>query len=708
MDIKTKRKSLHAYISFITAFFIMLTSMAAFPLKAEASAEKIAQLSINKQYFRRTIGSYARANMYKYDVLASLMTAQAILESRWGTSPLATTSNNLFGMTVGSWKGKVSYDGNICKDYDDAVLFRQASKDYLWRVYDSWFESMEDYGTLVGTSSLYEEVRGVKDYKTACKNIAKKYAPETDPLNADYADKLIALIEDYDLTEFDNAEPNEYGVIALTMTDAKIEMNKGATYQLSANIVGTTTQPLIWESSNNIIAEVSQDGIVTAKFAGTTLITATIGDKEACCIVTVKGNAVTTDYIKIRESHSVSSEELGKFLSGTQIMVTGDAVHTDDVNYPDWYPVTGFTEKDELVSGWCYAGYISILKTEEPIQVKNIAFHRYELNRDVNRTYQMKYAVAPCDAEDQTLIWTSSDPSVASVEDGLITTHNYGTAVITATALSGVSKSCVVYVTDKTVKYKAMAVTELRVRPEDNTLKSEIGRFATGTILTVTDNYYIDGRPISDDFYYAEGVMSNGNMGAGFSTAHYIFLMERLETADPDPGNGDPETPEEPEDPENPENPGQPVTGVIPNDYPFDDSALVAKDGYLYGVPLSSTVGALLERLSGAEASVYDADGNLLSAHDFVTTGCTLEIKSENALLRAVVVIKGDVDGSGELDSFDMLLVKRAIIGTHTLDGPYLMAALVADGSELSSLDFLLMKRHFIGSYTIEQTPNDN
>ncbi|HPP85395.1 MAG TPA: hypothetical protein PK795_05760, partial [Bacillota bacterium] len=86
MDIKTKRKSLHAYISFITAFFIMLTSMAAFPLKAEASAEKIAQLSINKQYFRRTIGSYARANMYKYDVLASLMTAQAILESSWGTS----------------------------------------------------------------------------------------------------------------------------------------------------------------------------------------------------------------------------------------------------------------------------------------------------------------------------------------------------------------------------------------------------------------------------------------------------------------------------------------------------------------------------------------------------------------------------------------------------------------------------------------------
>lgn len=684
MEFKTVIKlKLNKYISYITAFLIVFAGIAAFPLKTDASPEKIDALSLYNQYFRRTIGSFARADMYKYDVLASLTVAQAIHESAWGTSTLATTSNNLFGMTVGStWEGKVNYRGNICKNADEAIMFRQASTYYMWRVYDSWVESIEDHGKLIGTSDTYKNVKGVKDYKTACENIAEKYAPPTDPANKGYSDKLIYYIENYDLTEFDNLNPNEYGVIAITMSDAKKELSVGSTYKLSANIIGTTTEQLVWATTDNSIAEVSQDGTVTAKGVGTVLITASIGNREACCIVVIGYNAKVINIdvgssLNVREK-PVNGTPVGKLKNAQYIAVVGKDETTG------WYQVIGTDSDGKVITGYSSPDYIELL--EEKKEVTNIAFNRYVLNRDVNRTYQLKYAVAPTFAENQTLTWTSSDPSVASVENGLITTHNYGTATITATAASGVSKSCVVNVTNKTVKYKAMAVTELYVRSEDRipakTTDNVIGRFTSGTVVTITDNYCVDGRPISDDFYYAEGKMKDGSMGAGFSTAQYIFLMEEV-----------------PDDPEIP-------TVPIPDDYQFNDNTLVVKNGYLYGIPYTSTADKLLERIADASAVIYGKDGNPLSATGRVGTGCTLELQGENQILKATIVIKGDVDGNGKLDQLDLLKVKRALINNYTLEGPYLLAACTGSNGTFNSMDYLRMKKHILGNYEIKQSVN--
>ncbi|MDO4623539.1 MAG: leucine-rich repeat protein, partial [Eubacteriales bacterium] len=58
-------------------------------------------------------------------------------------------------------------------------------------------------------------------------------------------------------------------------------------------------------------------------------------------------------------------------------------------------------------------------------------------NRNVS-TRQLMALIQPEDAENQTVIWTSSDPATASVDaDGLVTAHKYGKAVITATTEDG-------------------------------------------------------------------------------------------------------------------------------------------------------------------------------------------------------------------------------------------------------------------------------
>lgn len=160
-------------------------------------------MNTEQKNFIKKVGALASADMKKSGVLASLTVAQAILESAWGKSELATVGNALFGIkATKSWKGKV-----YCKDtkecYDGVNLVDV--KNAAFRAYDSWEESVEDHSAFLKANKRYKEVIGETDYKKACEAIkAAGYA--TDP---DYVEKLVKLIEDYELTEFDGAAVNQ-------------------------------------------------------------------------------------------------------------------------------------------------------------------------------------------------------------------------------------------------------------------------------------------------------------------------------------------------------------------------------------------------------------------------------------------------------------------------------------------------------------------
>lgn len=94
------------------------------------------------------------------------------------------------------FKGKV-----YCKDtkecYDGVNLV--AVKSEAFRAYDSWEESVTDHSAFLKANKRYKEVIGETDYKKAC-NAIKAAGYATDP---EYANKLIEIIEQYKLTEFD-------------------------------------------------------------------------------------------------------------------------------------------------------------------------------------------------------------------------------------------------------------------------------------------------------------------------------------------------------------------------------------------------------------------------------------------------------------------------------------------------------------------------
>ncbi|GEO78072.1 autolysin [Companilactobacillus mindensis DSM 14500] len=161
----------------------------------------ISSTGVGDQQFIDYIGNSARKLAANNDLYASVMIAQAMIESGWGTSGLASAPNyNLFGIK-GDYKGE-SVNMGTQEDDGTGSLYSISSN---FRKYPSYKESLEDYVSLLrggtsGNSQMYAGAwkSNTQSYKDATKYLTGRYATDTT-----YADKLNSVIEKYNLTQFD-------------------------------------------------------------------------------------------------------------------------------------------------------------------------------------------------------------------------------------------------------------------------------------------------------------------------------------------------------------------------------------------------------------------------------------------------------------------------------------------------------------------------
>ena len=128
--------------------------------------------------------------MQRYHIPASITLAQGLLESGAGRSELTRKSNNHFGIKCGSdWHGRTTY-------HDDDALGE------CFRVYKNARESFEDHSRFLAGKQRYASLFNLNptDYKGWARGL-KKAGYATSPT---YADKLIELIELYELYRFDS------------------------------------------------------------------------------------------------------------------------------------------------------------------------------------------------------------------------------------------------------------------------------------------------------------------------------------------------------------------------------------------------------------------------------------------------------------------------------------------------------------------------
>ena len=133
--------------------------------------------------------------MYLYKIPASITLAQGILESASGTSKLAVESKNHFGIKCHvDWKGEKTY-------HDDD------EKNECFRKYELVSDSFRDHSIFLSERTRYSFLFKLRktDYKGWAKGLQKAgYAT-----NNKYAKKLIKLIQDYNLAQYDKKRLNK-------------------------------------------------------------------------------------------------------------------------------------------------------------------------------------------------------------------------------------------------------------------------------------------------------------------------------------------------------------------------------------------------------------------------------------------------------------------------------------------------------------------
>ncbi len=134
-------------------------------------------------------GKVAQVEMQKFGIPASISLAQGLVESRAGHSTLAKRNKNHFGMKCFSKKCRKGHCSNFTDDHH---------KDFF-RIYNNAWESWRAHSEMLASGRYAALKKYGKDYRqwaSGLKNLG--YATDRN-----YAEKLVGMIEKYDLDKFD-------------------------------------------------------------------------------------------------------------------------------------------------------------------------------------------------------------------------------------------------------------------------------------------------------------------------------------------------------------------------------------------------------------------------------------------------------------------------------------------------------------------------
>ena len=287
------------------------------------------------------------------------------------------------------------------------------------------------------------------------------------------------------------------------LSNSAIELNVGDVtgLRLIDESLSDTAQPT-WSSDNPAVATVAAGGIVTAVAPGTANITCTITREDIdpftlTCMVTVAQNVVSVQSIML--SSTVLSLDVGAESIISAVILPTDATDKTIVwtsSDPAVAVVSGGVIRgisagtaeikastvDGLVSASC-------IVTVNPLidDLTSFTINKSSASLYVGESTTLKITYKPSETP-VSIVWTSSDTSVATVDNGVVKAVSAGTATIKAAYSDNVTtweKTCKVTVSKKPTTPTTVKATGVTL--DKNTFYVTIGETTTWKIkATVT------------------------------------------------------------------------------------------------------------------------------------------------------------------------------------------------------------------------------
>ena len=321
-------------------------------------------------------------------------------------------------------------------------------------------------------------------------------------------------------------------VSSVSLNTATIEMVEGETFSLVATVLPKDAEydGVTWASSNASVASVNS-GTVNAIKEGTATITASAGGKSATCSVRVSAKIITVTSISLDKTSL--SMQVGETETLTATVKPDDATDKTVVWTSSDNAVASVSNGKIIAlksgkatitakSGTCSAECVVTVS----VNTESITLDKTTLSLAVGESATLTATVKPDDATDKTGAWSSSDESVASVDNGKVTAVKSGTASVTAKC-GGRTAECVVTVTvpvssislDKTTLSLAVGETATltaTVKPDDATDKT-VTWSSSDEVVVKVDN----GKVVALTTGQARITAAVGNITASCDVAVY-------------------------------------------------------------------------------------------------------------------------------------------------------------------------------------------
>ena len=325
------------------------------------------------------------------------------------------------------------------------------------------------------------------------------------------------------------------------------------------------------------------------------------------------------------------------------------------------------------ITGYVFSSYLE--EVEKP-QITNIELKLSKNKINKNERINLEVKILPEEIKDAKLTYKSNNTSVAQVnQNGEILGVGAGRTSIVVMAENGVSSSIEIEVVTE--------IEEILVDIDNITL--QIGEnYKINTLIYPKDatDKTIKYESLDNDIATID---SNGSINAitkgetqiKISSGQVEKLIDILV-----------------------------IDKINSDDLKFDNN-LSIEANIINGIDITKNTVLDIKNLiyTEYEINIYNADNKLLEDNDLVGTGSYINIsKDANTIIEYKVLIYGDVNGDGKINSVDLLVLQRHILEIEKFNGIFLKAGNInKNGKNPSSLDSLLIQRHILGLQKIEQ-----
>ncbi|MDR2449312.1 MAG: Ig-like domain-containing protein [Prevotellaceae bacterium] len=298
-------------------------------------------------------------------------------------------------------------------------------------------------------------------------------------------------------------------VTAITLSETSLSLYPAGTANLTATVApaNATDKTVTWSSNAEGIATVDQTGLVTAVAIGAATVTATAGNGvTATCAVTVSAIPVTgvslnktlttllqgaTETLVATVAPDNATDKTVTWSSNADGIAGVDQTGLVTAVAIGAATITATSNADATKKATCVV-------TVSPIAVTGVSLNKATITLGVNTTETLVATVAPANATDKTVTWSSNADGIAGVDQtGLVTAVATGAATITVTSNADATKkaTCVVTVVSSIVNVTdvSLDVTTADLKPgETKTLVATVAP-ANATDKTVTWSSSADG-----------------------------------------------------------------------------------------------------------------------------------------------------------------------------------------------------------------------